>query len=140
MKFLLILLVLTLALFSCRSQELPEAQAAQIALANIGIIEGQLTYLTREAMITPYVVFIELYRINADGTELLVASTDFLEEGQVPVHFMLAYNRSLVDSQNNSYLINARFVSLDGSTSHEARERLDPFSGQPLRLLMDRVR
>ena len=114
-------------LAACTPQELPEAEVTVVDVNNIALIEGTLSYLTREAIPTPYVVVVELFRMVEDGEPELIAATDFEENTQVPVSYMLAFNADLVDSAANSYMVNARFLTTDGAVMYEAAEMVDPF-------------
>jgi len=127
MKKLLALALLSL-IAACTPQELPVAAIQTIDIGNISLIQGTLSYLTREAIPTPYIVVIELYRVEGESLQL-IATTDFLEEGQVPVNYMLAFNADLVNTATGSYLINARFLTISGTTIYEAAEMVNPFSG-----------
>jgi uncharacterized lipoprotein YbaY len=125
MKALLMLSLIAFSFVACKPQS--SAVPSEEVVTEGNVITGTISYNTREAIPTPYTVVVELYEVTDSGN-VLVLSNDFNEESQVPVVYELGYDPAVVDTENKTYAITARFVDSNGNTIYESEDMVNPFN------------
>jgi uncharacterized lipoprotein YbaY len=102
------------------------SQATATNANQFGLISGSINYRTRQALPTPHTVVLDLYEVSEVGN-ILVVTTQFSNNTQVPIPFEFAYDLSLVN-ENGNYLLNARIIGPDGAAFMQAAELVNPFA------------
>ncbi len=120
----------------------PEAQATDPGPArevNMAKIEGEVSYRERIMISPDSLVEVQLEDISrADALATVVHEVSFKAGGGPPYPFSIDYDPAQIDDRMR-YALRARIISPEGDLLFTNTEYIDPFSGNPVRVLVNSV-
>jgi putative lipoprotein len=113
----------------------PEGESA-VEAVKMAKIEGEVFYRERIMIAPDSEIEVQLEDISrADALATVMASVSFQARGGPPYAFAIEYDPARIDSRMR-YALRARITSPDGELMFTNTEYIDPFSGNPVQVLV----
>lgn len=135
---LALLAVAALGLSACGGDKQAEATQSTPAQeeASVATIEGEVFYRERIMIPQDSEVEVQLEDISrADAMATVMESVSFKSQGGPPYVFSIEYDPSRIDKRMR-YALRARITSPQGDLLFTNTEYIDPFSGNPVKVLV----
>ena len=118
--------------------ERPAAEGGSTEEGGVATIEGSVTYRERIMLPPGFDLVVELQDVSrADALATTLSSVTLQPEGGPPYPFSLEYDAAAIDPRMR-YALRAT-LSREGRLLFTTNEYIDPFAGNPLEIVVQRV-
>jgi putative lipoprotein len=100
----------------------------------LGLLAGTITYRQKIALSPTAVAVVRLVDLTASGTDLAVVSTKKMDSvGQVPIKFILTYDRSAIDGRHE-YAVQGQILEDGKVVFTQDKGSMTPVPDKPVRM------
>ena len=127
-----------LGLVACGGEQEPQASpgASTAMEPGVTVIEGEVFYRERIMIPAGSEVEVQLEDISrADALATVLESVSFKAQGGPPYAFAIEYDPARIDERVR-YALRARITAPDGALLFTNTEYIDPFGGNPVRIMV----